>query len=81
MEAVDGIEWIRLPHSIPQPVRDELIDWMANSRKIVPYLDMPYGTLQTTCESDETRREIVSDPANFEQAAKFRRFRCEPHLL
>ncbi|MCB0267205.1 MAG: 30S ribosomal protein S12 methylthiotransferase RimO [Calditrichaeota bacterium] len=41
LEDVDGIEWIRLHYLYPTTVQDELIDWMANSRKIVPYLDMP----------------------------------------
>lgn len=41
LEAIPGIEWIRLHYLYPTTVQDELIDLMASSRKIVPYLDMP----------------------------------------
>jgi ribosomal protein S12 methylthiotransferase len=41
LEAIPGIEWIRLHYLYPTTVQDELIDLMADSRKIVPYLDMP----------------------------------------
>ena len=41
LEEIDGIEWIRLHYLYPTTVQDELIDFMAGSSKIVPYLDMP----------------------------------------
>jgi ribosomal protein S12 methylthiotransferase len=41
LESVDGIEWIRLMYFYPMYVDDRLIDVIAASRKIVPYLDMP----------------------------------------
>jgi ribosomal protein S12 methylthiotransferase len=41
LEAIPEIEWIRLHYLYPTTVQDELIDLMASSRKIVPYLDMP----------------------------------------
>jgi ribosomal protein S12 methylthiotransferase len=41
LERVDGIEWIRLMYLYPMYVSDELIDVIAGSGKIVPYLDMP----------------------------------------
>ncbi len=41
LEKVDGLEWIRLHYLYPTTVQDELIDLMAGSKKIVPYLDMP----------------------------------------
>lgn len=41
MEQVDGIEWIRLMYLYPIHFTDELIDTIASSEKIIPYLDMP----------------------------------------
>jgi ribosomal protein S12 methylthiotransferase len=41
LEKIEGIEWIRLHYLYPTTVQDKLINIMANSSKIVPYLDMP----------------------------------------
>src|SRR5580698_10037249 len=41
LEAVDGIDWIRLMYLYPINFTDELIDTIAQSPKIIPYLDMP----------------------------------------
>jgi ribosomal protein S12 methylthiotransferase len=41
LEAVPGIEWIRLMYLYPIHFTDRLIDVIASSRRIVPYLDMP----------------------------------------
>jgi len=41
LEQVDGLDWIRLMYFYPMYVSDELIDTVASSKRIVPYLDMP----------------------------------------
>lgn len=41
LEAVEGIDWIRLLYLYPIHFTDELIDTIAGSSKIIPYLDMP----------------------------------------
>ncbi len=41
LEQVDGLEWIRLMYLYPMYFGDELIETIARSEKIVPYLDMP----------------------------------------
>jgi ribosomal protein S12 methylthiotransferase len=41
LEAIDGIEWIRLMYLYPIYFTDQLIGTIATSRKIIPYLDMP----------------------------------------
>ncbi|HEY7687585.1 MAG TPA: 30S ribosomal protein S12 methylthiotransferase RimO, partial [Dongiaceae bacterium] len=41
LEQVDGLDWIRLMYFYPMYVSDELIDTIAYSQRIVPYLDMP----------------------------------------
>ncbi len=41
LEKVEGLEWIRLMYLYPIYFTDRLIDTIAGSRKIIPYLDMP----------------------------------------
>lgn len=41
LETVDGLDWIRLMYLYPIHFTDELIDTIAGSQKIIPYLDMP----------------------------------------
>jgi ribosomal protein S12 methylthiotransferase len=41
LEEVEGLDWIRLMYLYPMYFGDELIDTIAGSQKIVPYLDMP----------------------------------------
>ena len=38
---VEGIEWIRILYAYPIHFTDELVDTLAGTAKIVPYLDMP----------------------------------------
>ncbi len=41
LETIDGIEWIRLLYAYPDRINDELLQAMAESKRIVPYLDIP----------------------------------------
>jgi ribosomal protein S12 methylthiotransferase len=41
LEKVEGLNWIRLMYFYPMYVSDELIDVIAKSERIVPYIDMP----------------------------------------
>jgi ribosomal protein S12 methylthiotransferase len=41
LERVDGVRWIRLLYLYPDGVPDALLEQMARSRKLVPYLDIP----------------------------------------
>jgi ribosomal protein S12 methylthiotransferase len=41
LDKVEGLDWIRLMYFYPMYVSDELIDTIAQSKRIVPYLDMP----------------------------------------
>ncbi|WP_442481492.1 30S ribosomal protein S12 methylthiotransferase RimO [Aeoliella sp. SH292] len=41
LETVEGIDWIRLMYLYPMYFTDQLIDTIAESNKILPYLDMP----------------------------------------
>jgi ribosomal protein S12 methylthiotransferase len=41
LEQVDGLDWIRLMYFYPMYITDELLETIAGSRRIVPYLDLP----------------------------------------
>lgn len=41
LEKVDGIQWIRLHYCYPEMVTDELIDYIAKSKKVCKYIDVP----------------------------------------
>ena len=38
---IDGIEWIRLLYCYPEEITDELIDEIANNKKVCKYIDIP----------------------------------------
>lgn len=48
LESIDGLEWIRLLYLYPMYFSDELIDVIAGSQRIVPYLDMPLQHINDT---------------------------------
>jgi ribosomal protein S12 methylthiotransferase len=41
LDRVEGIEWIRVLYAYPEHFTDDVITALANSAKIIPYLDMP----------------------------------------
>jgi len=41
LNQVEGIDWIRLMYFYPMYITDELIDTIADSEKILPYIDLP----------------------------------------
>ncbi|MGL6076040.1 MAG: 30S ribosomal protein S12 methylthiotransferase RimO [Fimbriiglobus sp.] len=41
LNQVDGLQWIRLLYAYPEHFGDDLIDVLATSERIIPYLDMP----------------------------------------
>src|SRR5438552_1641239 len=41
LEQVEGLEWIRILYAYPIHFTGELIDTLAGSRKVLPYLDLP----------------------------------------
>jgi ribosomal protein S12 methylthiotransferase len=41
LDRVEGLEWIRFLYAYPEHMDEELIDLFANSKRVVPYLDMP----------------------------------------
>jgi ribosomal protein S12 methylthiotransferase len=41
LDQVEGVEWIRLLYAYPEHVTDELLETLASSKKVIPYVDMP----------------------------------------
>jgi len=41
LDAVEGIDWIRLLYLYPSAVTDELLDAVAGARRVLPYFDVP----------------------------------------
>jgi len=41
LDAVDGLDWIRLLYVYPSAVTDELIDALAGAKRVLPYVDVP----------------------------------------
>ncbi len=48
LEHVEGIDWIRLMYLYPMYLGDDLIEHIARSEKIVPYLDLPLQHINDT---------------------------------
>lgn len=60
LEEVEGLAWIRLMYLYPAHIDDQLIETIASSRKVLPYLDIPLQHI-----SDEVlqrmRRRVTRD--------------------
>jgi ribosomal protein S12 methylthiotransferase len=70
LEQVPGIEWIRLMYLYPMYFGDDLIARIAQSKKIVPYLDLPLQHINDTMLKRMQRR--VSRAATEELLGKLR---------
>ncbi|MEX0978339.1 MAG: 30S ribosomal protein S12 methylthiotransferase RimO, partial [Pirellulales bacterium] len=70
LEQIEGIEWIRLMYFYPMYVGDELIDTIAASERIIPYLDLPLQHINDTVLKRMQRR--VDRRATEELLAKLR---------
>lgn len=41
LDKIGGIKWIRLHYLYPEAITDEMIDFIAGSKKVLPYFDIP----------------------------------------
>jgi ribosomal protein S12 methylthiotransferase len=41
LDEVEGLDWIRLLYLYPTAITDELIDVLASSKRVLPYVDLP----------------------------------------
>ena len=72
LEEVEGIVWIRLLYAYPERITDELIQVMAQSKKIVPYIDLPIQHINTQMLKSMNRkgsRQTVLDAISKLRAA------------
>lgn len=56
LEQVEGLDWIRLMYLYPVYFTDELIEMIAGSQKILPYLDLPLQHINDTVLKRMQRR-------------------------
>ena len=56
MDQVDGIDWIRLMYFYPMYIDDKLLKTIADSQKILPYIDMPLQHVSNTMLKRMARR-------------------------
>jgi ribosomal protein S12 methylthiotransferase len=61
LEKVEGLDWIRLMYLYPMYFGDDLIETIASSRRIVPYLDMPLQHINDTMLRRMQRRVNRAD--------------------
>jgi len=47
IERVEGIEWVRLLYLYPTRVKEDLISYIKDSRKVLPYFDIPVQHVST----------------------------------
>ena len=61
---IDGIEWIRLLYCYPDKLTDELIDTMAQNKKILHYIDLPLqhcsNKILSAMNRKGTKEDIIS---------------------
>jgi ribosomal protein S12 methylthiotransferase len=70
LEQVEGLDWIRLMYLYPMYFGDDVIERIATSKKIVPYLDLPLQHINDTMLKRMQRR--VDRAATEELLAKLR---------
>lgn len=72
LEGVPGLDWIRLMYLYPMYFTDELLEVLAGSRKILPYLDLPLqhaeDTMLRRMQRRVTRAEIEALLARLRRA-------------
>lgn len=56
LEKIEGIDWIRLMYLYPVHITDALIDKVAASNKVLPYLDLPLQHVSTRVLRRMSRR-------------------------
>ena len=75
LEKIDGLRWIRVHYCYPEMIDDDLIDVFANSKKICPYIDIPFqhasdgvlkkmarrSSFEKNCRLIDTLREKVEN--------------------
>jgi len=71
LDALEGLEWLRILYAYPMYFGDDLIETIAGAEKVVPYLDMPLQHINDRCLKRMQRR--VNRTATEELLGKLRR--------
>lgn len=71
LDQIEGLDWIRVMYLYPMYFSDELIDVLATSKRIVPYLDLPLQHINDTMLRRMQRR--VARAPTEELLAKLRK--------
>ena len=61
LDQVEGLDWIRLMYFYPMYIDDELIETIASSQRIIPYLDLPLQHINDTMLRRMARRVTRKD--------------------
>ena len=61
LDQIEGIEWIRLMYLYPMYIDDELLDTIAGSQRILPYVDIPLQHASDSMLRRMSRRVNRSD--------------------
>lgn len=61
---IEGIEWLRLLYAYPEEIYDELIDEMANNKKVAKYLDLPIQHISNNILKRMARKTTKEDIIN-----------------
>jgi ribosomal protein S12 methylthiotransferase len=70
LDAIDGLDWIRLMYFYPMYIDDALIRTIGSARRIVPYIDMPLQHINNTMLRRMARR--VTRESTVEMVSKLR---------
>jgi ribosomal protein S12 methylthiotransferase len=70
LDAIDGLDWLRLMYFYPMYIDDALIRTIGSARRILPYIDMPLQHINNTMLRRMARR--VTRESTVEMVAKLR---------
>ena len=82
LNAVDGLEWIRMLYLYPTTIGDDVLDAMAESEKVCNYIDLPLQhASDARAEADEASRHAreLRTPARPHPPSRSRRHTCARH--
>jgi ribosomal protein S12 methylthiotransferase len=61
LDRIDGIDWIRILYVYPMYLTDELLETIVESKRIIPYIDMPLQHINETLLKRMARRVTRSE--------------------
>ena len=70
LEKIEGFKWIRLHYLYPEAITDEMLDYIKNSKKIIPYFDIPIQHINDRILSLMNRKVSKNDIINLFEKIK-----------